>query len=1659
MADLTYREIGEILEESEVRGIGYRALIFTPLALEMDAVMAHLDRVGSCRGWKGRTYECGIFRGMAREWLVVVTQTGAGTHHALSAVETADRDFEEFDLQFVVGVGGSRKTDVPVGSVVASELVYWPYGGKYDEKGFSSRPRIVSTEERVLEIARKVQRDMTWQLRILGEDGETQVEPYDHHIEFPPRGIVAPSVSVEAVQADRGSPLEEQIRKGFGDAHVVEMEGYGAYFAARGSGTPWIMIRGVSDDTHEKRTEKDADYQPIAARHAAAFAFELMTQWAEVYPIEQTPDSVRETGGLTCADGAAYRASGPSADDFLPEQVRDQLRAASIELLSWPSTLPGGGKIERSELGVLVGRIEGWETSTTALLGDAGSGKSALLATLAARYVDQGWPVLAIKGDLLDVNVTSEAALQEQLALNSPPSALLSTLARDEPVLLILDQLDALAGYLDIKTQRLSVLLNLVRKLGQRENIHIVLSSRTFEFEHDVRLKAVSTEDVSLDLPSRDEVLAVLAGHGIHAAGWPEDAQEVMRSPQALATYLRLRAAGTEESFASYQEMLEHLWNERVLGRDGGPQRGRLAIEIAEAMAEEESLWIARARFDDRIEDIRALESENILIERGHGLGFTHQTVFEHVLARSFATGRGRLASFVLERQSSLFVRPKLWIGLNYLRAADINAYQAEMKAMWRTPDLRSHLRLLLIDFLGRQSETTDRETLLMDEALTEPNHRWHAFQALTGSRGWFERFGHTRIADCMREGAEAANHMIGVLGKAWPFAADDVANLLQRNWVPFPEHDSAIWWVLQEAANWSGAAVDIACTVVGRTQIAPHLADDAIATLGVEQPVAALRLARARLDRELADSRAAAQERKSKPVPEFEGLAAEWAWFAENDYRGPLESLVRHPQGWDSLPALAEKAPAECLTTLWPWFDELFSALEAYIEEPDGYLGYELELEADYHFDQEDEDSQSASSLLCALQRAAEQLAETDPDTWLEWVSTLAARDIAPTQRLIAHTFVLFPERFASVALRFLLADPRRYFLGSPGDPTITTARLIEAASRYWTEEEIAQLKETIDGYRPAAPSRLSEARDRLTWHRTVRSLKASLISAFPKERLEPRAQRHVDEELRAFPEARSRVRVAEMGWVGSIMNAEAMERASDDDLINAFRTVPDGTAWSHPRRSMKGGNIQLARQFGAFAAKNPERAERVLASLEPDNGTRAAGQALESLAADGEGDFVLGMLHRIVDFGFGGEEFRMTVCRSITQLIQRQVTVDERTIVLLEEWLASPIAKEVGEVSKHSAVTTEAEAETGPETDELEVQENCTDRSPLWAQGGMYVVPEGDCQMVRVLIGIRRKRQEVDEMLDMLNAYLDRERDPGIWEHLLRFVPGQGAGSSGREAAFLERVFAEVPFLVGTKSAAQALAKSCTANGEFVNIELERWRESELGEARQAYGEILALAVLRQPQLAWASETIETLLENENERDARAGAALTAAQFWISPEHHERAGELLNRLLDGDREVWRAACEVFRLADELRASPSTVFLLSKMETQAEQLPRTSASFIAERLASLLPFEAHLVGSVTRSLIAAWRSELGDASTRIAHAAPELMDIAVTLHRLGPETRKIGTELFETLIETNAWDAGRTRDEIDNRFSEHGIRRRPRLARHRRRRRMRQSS
>ena len=1339
------------------------------------------------------------------------------------------------------------------------------------------------------------------------------------------------------------------------------------------------------------------------------------------------------------------------------DAVRPQLEAASQDVLNWPKSLPGGEEIDRPELGVLEAGIEGSTRSTTAVLGKPGSGKSALLSTLAHRHFERRWPVLAIKGDALDAHVATESDLQEYLGIDARPGALLEQLAESGPVLLIIDQLDALAGYIDLRTARLNVLLNLVRRLGRVDNVHIVISSRTFEFEHDSRLKTVETESVSLELPPWSEVLKLLESHGVQAAGWPADAQEVMRSPQALAIYLTLEGRQPSEPFKSYQSMLDHLWNERVLAHDENGRRSRLATEIADQMADGETQRLAMARFDESAKDIDALESAGILTRGDKTVGFTHQTLFDYALARNFAREPGQLSGYVLKRQESLFLRPKVWAALTYLREAEPDAYHREFEAIWNAPELRRHLRYLLIEFLGQQAEPTDREAVLMGEVLGSPEHKIRAYRALSGSSGWFHRFRKTFIASAMNEDHETANQMMGVLERAWSFAPLEVEELLRDRWVPNAAHDIRIWWVLRDAGYWTDKMLAIACNIVQRNEIGPFELDYVVRTIGVKQPEAAMKLVRARLDHEFDTAQTRSAELAKEEKPEFDSNADDTAWTAEEvtwllekNPKIPLRKLIQDRNGWDTVPTLAEQAPSSFLRILWPWFEHCFEALTALSENRLRDLEYPFSHDVDFRFETEEDTASREPALLKALRTAAERLAETEPDKWLEWVSKLSRIEVNPVQSLIAHSFAVAPERFAGPALEFLLADNRRYCLRSSGDMTGSSGRLVEAVSPYWSEKEVERFESALRRYNPAPAPCLTDVEQRRSWRSVVRRIKLSMLRALPKNRLTAKGRRHVEEEERVYPDTYLGTRSLGPSWIGPTMDAAAMGQATDEEIANAFRTLPDETGHRHPTRFMEGGNVQLSSAFAEFSKTSPERAGQVLRALEPKSGTRAAGCALDAMSEKTAPDVVQDLLHDVVDRRFDNEEFRNSASRAIARLVKRKARIDGKTIGVLKKWVAEPISDEGA--TENADGEPEAEAAMGPAPD-VRKEEDCTDRSMRWGQGGLPRRATGDCLVVEALIGILFAENQLDRVYRTLNGYLSRCKHPQSWDHVLNTLPRPNQDETGQRAEFLNRLFAEVPDLVESKAAMYAIMNSHRWSRDFANSQLDRWRNSQAASARQTYGEIVAMTSLMDPSVAWARTRRDEMVNDATLQEARAGAALTAAHLWGIPGVRARAAHLLVGLLrEDDPDVWKGVSEIFRIVDELTPDEPTVALLEAIAKKPGHALRHDAYFVAKRLATLLPHKAELVARVTESLVSDWGQELGDTQTTTAMAAQELVDLAVTLHRLGPNTREMGTKLFEELLEINAFEARQTLDKLDNRFREERAVQRPRLARQRRR-------
>ena len=191
---------------------------------------------------------------------------GQETHPAQSVVTYAHLEFGTFELTLFVGVGASRKSEASIGSVRPPQVTsIFPYSGKYSPNGFSARPHSLPVDSRLIGLAKKIGRDEDWPSRILPPlKGRLPYETL-YPKPYPPSALVAPIVSVEAVSADEESELERQINQHYGDAHALEMEGYGAVFAANLERTPSMIIRGISDMRGGKTPELDVVHQPVAA--------------------------------------------------------------------------------------------------------------------------------------------------------------------------------------------------------------------------------------------------------------------------------------------------------------------------------------------------------------------------------------------------------------------------------------------------------------------------------------------------------------------------------------------------------------------------------------------------------------------------------------------------------------------------------------------------------------------------------------------------------------------------------------------------------------------------------------------------------------------------------------------------------------------------------------------------------------------------------------------------------------------------------------------------------------------------------------------------------------------------------------------------------------------------------------------------------------------------------------------------------------------------------------------------------------------------------------------------------------------------------------------------------------------------------------------------
>lgn len=1314
------------------------------------------------------------------------------------------------------------------------------------------------------------------------------------------------------------------------------------------------------------------------------------------------------------------------------------LGAKSADLLSWPQLLHSGEWIARPELDTLLSTICENNNSITVILGTPGSGKSALMARLGNELVERGYDFVAIKADLLPRSVDTPEALAQWLNLPDLFDQCLSRLSLDNSVVLLVDQLDALCDLIDLHTERLTVLLDTVANLP-KNNVHLVLSCRDFEFRHDVRFRRLDAEQIVLALPTWEQVSEILASHGLTTADWPENFREILRTPQYLRIFLEYFKERHQPVFSSYQAMLEEVWQTKVLGDDGNQRRADFLQALATQMGNDEELWAPTAKYDAYKSEIAQLEANGILRHSPDKLkiGFSHQTIFDFTRARAFTVKSGCFSDYVFNRQDALFVRPTLWSTLVYLRGAHRAAYHAEFGLLWETATLRIHIRFLMMEFLGQVADPDEQEAAWLLPVLEEPRTVRRTLWVMQGSSGWFKLIKDTYLPEIMTSDKETAWQATWFLTRAWSFAREEILALVKRHWLPSIEKDSHSFQVLESLNVWDERSCGFIETILRRTPVQSMHVCWLASTVSVSSPELAPRIVATQLWSELERAKSEVDENILK-LPEVEEEAnpivrsIRRSDKLERPYRNMLES-----SNWHDLEVIAEAAPREFLESVFPWFANLVEAI-AYDEHP-----FIVQYRDDSSLATSDRTGREWSQhypIVAAIKTAIKTVAAEDHDWFLNFLKCWETSNLTAVHRMLVVGLRQVSSAFPGEALAYLLGDKRRMAIGSYSDQHWDSKMLIADLVPNISDEQLRELETAIKNwshyYHHPTDDAAKTRFERKKWDREHR---LRLLWAIPESHVTSETKRLIVEEERALgfvPDWDSRIEGG--GFIGSPVSAVQMEKSKDDDILGLFQELEDKSEWDHPRFHLKGGSIQAAREFAEFAKANPERALQLIHKFQPGTQERPVAHALRALSESGgiSAEDLFSVMLELEERGFKADFYRHDIAYALSKKASVPHGLPDTICELLKSWLSPYVAKvkeiDDGEIYRNRSSDTSKQE---------------SPNSILWNHFRTKVHPGGNFPVLEALTNgfLFRRPCAYDAWLDLLESQLDVNEDPEVWKMLSEDFRWLRNADRERAERFIQRVLYE--HLMNTEEGVFVIAwVHHWISPAIIRPWIESLKDGSWEKGAQAFGELIVLCCStgKEENKPWYQEQIEAALAGTEFKEPqltqiRLGCAFAAAHLWSEPDIVPVAASMLTRLIPhAKKPIASAILHILNQSNPLPVNKHTRTILDAIIDYPQILKEGSNPFLAERLSNLLPIEAERVYQVCAALLDQRKDELANITSGFSLHGDELSDISLTLQRISTHRAK-GLELFERLLDLDAYGIQNTLLELDRRPSRDG--------------------
>ncbi|WP_203155296.1 ATP-binding protein [Methylobacterium aquaticum] len=1303
----------------------------------------------------------------------------------------------------------------------------------------------------------------------------------------------------------------------------------------------------------------------------------------------------------------------------------EEFASVSGELLSWPGDI-GGIVIPRPELIDLEQRLVAPVSSALGrsilLFGPPGSGKSALLASLGNRLRKSGNTVLGIKADALPITVSSLAELGPALDLGPDIVEAITSHSTSGPVYILIDQLDAVASLIDGSGGRLRALSALAKRLRAWPEIKIVVSVRPFEFIADGGFRAAfpadTVERIDLVLPERNEINNILSAFDIDPAEIPTELDEIIRVPQALRDIVAARQAGFAWGVMKSWRSTQALRFERLVATYPNLGIDRLIGCMVDALRDTGTLWLANGRLPLGITPaIDRLCAEGILrrSDDGNAVGFAHQTWAETLDAR-LALADGGLTKRVIEASHNLMARPHALAVLRYARETSTPDYNSAITSLWCEPSLRRHLQHLILDLsAGNDAPTSAEQQIVVsvlassDAALAE-----RALRLSAGKAAWFDIL-YGLISDRMLSDDETHARSVWPWVSAYiPSHSDRIVDLLGRNWRNHPAHSRLIPNILEKLVIWDDFTyslfkdalfyfgkinVFVLATVRHQAQSGRH--DVAATLLGLI------------LNRVADQTRDALQDARSENEDisehgESDLFAAMKRFRSQQDrsfsYRFARE--LRELHGLHDLPEIVRNSPEPYARTLVTFFRSLTSTAAEALEAEDA-----AELQGSNITN-----SKYDISLVEALRVAVTELVRTNIAAFSE-LYALAGVGNHLLDRVFASAFASNVATTHGLALEFLSLDASRLRLGDrSSDEHCNTLELMKELSNYIGQDDNDRLVDLIRNWDEYEFDLSDDVRQRRMLRYGNRRLRARLLNALNISRLSTQARRFVQEELRAVPaDHRERFRSV-VGWVQSPMSTDAMERASDTQIINLFRDLSDEKdRWiSRGASSLIGGMREASMAFGELAKRQPERVQKLLGEFSPSTQQEPVGYALRALSECASVDpfVILGLVSDALKRGFGNKGFRADVVWTLHNLTNRMPGLSDDWIKILVSWIEPPQAKlELpGSVSSFDKASADKPLPT----------------TVLFESGSLRILPGGENSVIlRVctLGYLRRNKPSYSEFINLLENHLARDDAPETWAGLGYLLPQLAHADSTQANNFLTLLMRQQPEFRDSEESARVIARMIrTVPGDLIDEVLECWINSEWPLASVAVGEIRALrTAIFQPHTN-ADEWPAIAQASPVPMDTLTGVANVAVSCWNEDDLSLRtwARRTLALLATYQNERVAQACGNFFLRiSPWPAEADTRRLLEIFSENPVLLKHAANSVVDDRLSDILnDFLSYApIFKFMKSMIKTHKYEMSNYSGYGPMMARGLIPIVITLHRENMFREKT-LDLFEDILD-----------------------------------------